>query len=86
MSQVQQKRGFFHMLGRLWDMGTVAIDAMETSVDAIHDLATTAKAHTQHIRLSTQKELEAELAELEKSLFSDSDTDTTTTTEETSTS
>jgi hypothetical protein len=64
--QAQQKRGFFHMLGRLWDMGTVAIDALETSVEAAYDLALTAKAHTSNIRLSTEAELGADLRELQR--------------------
>ncbi len=68
MSDTNQKRGFFHMLGRLWDMGTVAIDAMETSVSAVNDLANTAELHTKGIYLSTKLELDAELKSLEDSL------------------
>ena len=68
MNEVQTKRGFFHMLGRLWDMGTVAIDAAETSINAVHDLASTAQAHTQHIKKTTLLELNSEAKDLEDSL------------------
>ncbi len=59
-----QKQGFFHMFAQLWSAGTVAINALSTAAQSLDDLAATAQAHTAHIRLSTEVELNAELQAL----------------------
>ena len=61
---VPVKRGFFHMLGELWDMGTVAIGATKKVVMSFDDLASTANVHTQHIKKTAEVELNAELKAL----------------------
>ena len=58
---IPAKRGFFHMLGRTWDTITVVIDS-------VHDLATTANLHTSNIRMTTEVELNADLAVLKQRL------------------
>ena len=60
-----ENQGLFHMIGRIWSTGT-------TMINAVHDLAETANMHTQHIKLTTQVELNAELQDLRKRLTVDS--------------
>jgi hypothetical protein len=61
VGQIPKKRGFFHMLGRIWDTVTVVIDSA-------HDLAETVNLHTENIKLSTQVELNADLQNLRNRL------------------
>ncbi len=63
-----QKRGFFHMLGLLWDAGSTVISSVDKLAQSAEDLADTVNLHTQHIKLSTEVELNSELSDLQTRL------------------
>lgn len=65
-----QKHSLFHLPGRLAASIVKLLASVDTVIDSVDDLAQTARLHTQHIKMTTEVELSAELSDLRSQLES----------------
>lgn len=68
MSAIAQKPGILNTLSKLFGLVHRTVDMVEEAVGVIEDGVKTTRLHSQHMYVSTQVELSAELRALKKEL------------------